>query len=103
MARPIVLGVAGDSGSGKTTLTRGLIRVVGDDSVARISADDYHRYERRERKALGITPLHPDANHLDVLTQHLRHLRRLDLSGNRLDPACVPLLCQRWPDAEILL
>jgi phosphoribulokinase len=75
MARPIVLGVAGDSGSGKTTLTRGLTRVVGDESVARISADDYHRYERRERKALGITPLHPDANHLDVLTQHLRHLR----------------------------
>ncbi len=76
MARPIVLGVAGDSGSGKTTLTRGLIRVMGDESVTRISADDYHRYERRERRAIGITPLHPDANHLDVLTQHLTHLRR---------------------------
>ncbi|HEY6399377.1 MAG TPA: phosphoribulokinase [Solirubrobacteraceae bacterium] len=76
MARPIVLGVVGDSGSGKTTLTRGLIRVIGDESVKRISADDYHRYERRERRALGITPLHPDANHLDVLTQHLSHLRR---------------------------
>jgi phosphoribulokinase len=76
MARPIVLGVAGDSGSGKTTLTRGLSRVMGDESVARISTDDYHRYERRERRALGITPLHPDANHLDILTQHLLHLRR---------------------------
>ncbi|MDQ6816839.1 MAG: phosphoribulokinase [Actinomycetota bacterium] len=76
MARPIVLGVAGDSGSGKTTLTRGLMRVMGDEAVKRISADDYHRYERRERKALGITPLHPDANHLDVLTQHLLHIRR---------------------------
>lgn len=76
MARPVVLGVTGDSGSGKTTLTRGLIRVVGDDSVARISADDYHRYERRERRALGITPLHPDANHIDILTQHLVHLRQ---------------------------
>jgi phosphoribulokinase len=76
MARPIVLGVAGDSGSGKTTLTRGLSRVMGDESVARISADDYHRYDRRERRALGITPLHPEANHLDILTQHLLHLRR---------------------------
>jgi phosphoribulokinase len=76
MARPIVLGVVGDSGAGKTTLTRGLIRVMGDDQVARISADDYHRYERQERRQLGITPLHPDANHLDVLTQHLLHLRR---------------------------
>ncbi len=76
MSRPIVLGVVGDSGAGKTTLTRGLIRVMGDDQVARINADDYHRYERRERQQLGITPLHPDANHLDVLTQHLLHLRR---------------------------
>jgi phosphoribulokinase len=49
---------------------------MGDEQVARISADDYHRYERRERQQLGITPLHPDANHLDVLTQHLWHLRR---------------------------
>jgi phosphoribulokinase len=76
VARPIVLGVVGDSGAGKTTLTRGLIRVMGDEQVVRISSDDYHRYERRERRQLGITPLHPDANHLDVLTQHLLHLRR---------------------------
>jgi phosphoribulokinase len=27
---------------------------------------------------MGITPLHPDANHLDILTQHLSHLRRGD-------------------------
>ncbi len=76
MARPIVLGVVGDSGAGKTTLTRGLIRVMGDEHVARINADDYHRYERLERRQLGITPLHPEANHLDILTQHLLHLRR---------------------------
>jgi phosphoribulokinase len=76
MARPIVLGVVGDSGAGKTTLTRGLIRVMGDEHVVRMSADDYHRYERRERRQLGITPLDPAANHLDILTQHLLHLRR---------------------------
>jgi phosphoribulokinase len=78
MARPVVLGVVGDSGAGKTTLTRGLMRVMGDEQVARINADDYHRYERAERRQLGITPLHPEANHLDVLTQHLWHLRRGD-------------------------
>jgi phosphoribulokinase len=76
MARPIVLGVVGDSGAGKTTLTRGLVRVLGDGNVAHLSADDYHRYDRHERHALGITPLNPDANYLDILTQHLRHLRR---------------------------
>jgi phosphoribulokinase len=76
MPRPIVLGVVGDSGAGKTTLTRGLVRVLGDGNVAHLSADDYHRYDRRERRNLGISPLHPDANHLDILTQHLGHLRR---------------------------
>ncbi|HLY51068.1 MAG TPA: phosphoribulokinase [Solirubrobacteraceae bacterium] len=76
MARPIVLGVVGDSGAGKTTLTRGLIRVLGDEHAVRLNADDYHRYDRRRRAELGITPLHPDSNHLDILTQHLLHLRR---------------------------
>jgi phosphoribulokinase len=76
MARPIVLGVVGDSGAGKTTLTRGLVRVLGDGNVAHLSADDYHRYDRHERRGLGISPLHPDANYLDILTQHLGHLRR---------------------------
>jgi phosphoribulokinase len=76
MPRPIVLGVVGDSGAGKTTLTRGLVRVLGDDDVAHLSADDYHRYDRHERHSLGITPLNPDANYLDILTQDLRHLRR---------------------------
>lgn len=76
MPRPIVLGVVGDSGAGKTTLTRGLVRVLGDGNVAHLSADDYHRYDRHERRSLGITPLNPDANYLDILTQHLGHLRR---------------------------
>jgi phosphoribulokinase len=78
MARPIVLGVVGDSGAGKTTLTRGLIRVLGGDHAARLNADDYHRYDRRQRAERGTTPLHPDSNHLDILTQHLLHLRKGD-------------------------
>jgi phosphoribulokinase len=75
MARPIVLGVVGDSGAGKTTLTRGLARVLGDRSVSYLSGDDYHRYERSHRAELGITPLDPRANHLDIMGQHVRHLR----------------------------
>jgi phosphoribulokinase len=76
LARAVVVGVAGDSGAGKTTITRGLTRVLGDSHVTHISADDYHRYDRRQRRELGVTPLHPDSNHLDILTQHLVHLRR---------------------------
>ena len=76
MARSIVIGVVGDSGAGKTTLTRGLTRVLGDAQVTSMSADDYHRFDRRQRAEVGLTPLHPDCNHLDILTQHLIHLRR---------------------------
>jgi phosphoribulokinase len=70
-----MLGVVGDSGAGKTTLTRGLVRILGEAQVTRVAADDYHRYDRKQRSELGITPLHPDANYLDVLEQHLDHLR----------------------------
>jgi phosphoribulokinase len=74
VARPIVLGVVGDSGAGKTTLLRGLLRVLDDQAVL-LNGDDYHRYDRRQRAELRITPLHPDCNHLDILTQHLLLLR----------------------------
>ena len=72
MTRPIVLGVVGDSAAGKTTLTRGVVRVLGGpEHVSYISGDDYHRYGRQQRAELGITPLNPAANHLEILGQHL--------------------------------
>jgi phosphoribulokinase len=73
--RPVILGVVGDSASGKTTVTRGLVRVLGEENVAHICTDDYHRYDRQHRAELGITPLHPDCNYLDIIAQHLVHLR----------------------------
>ena len=75
MPRPIILGVVGDSAAGKTTITRGLVRILGEDQVTHVGLDDYHRYDRKQRSEKGITPLHPDANYMDVMTQHLRHLR----------------------------
>ena len=75
MPRPIMIGIVGDSGSGKTTITRGLVRVLGDEQVTHYCADDYHRYDRRQRAERDITPLHPDCNYLDVLRQDLGHLR----------------------------
>jgi phosphoribulokinase len=76
MPRPVMLGIVGDSGSGKTTITRGLVRVLGEDQVTHFCTDDYHRYDRRQRAERNITPLDPECNHLDILAQHLGHLKR---------------------------
>jgi phosphoribulokinase len=75
MARPIILGVVGDSATGKTTITKGLVEILGKDNVTHIGMDDYHRYDRAQRAELGITPLHPDCNYMDIIAQHLMHLR----------------------------
>ena len=69
--RPIILGIVGDSAAGKTTLTRGIAQVLGPENVTIICTDDYHRYNRKQRAEIGITALHPDCNHLDIMQQHL--------------------------------
>jgi phosphoribulokinase len=76
MPRPIILGVVGDSAAGKTTMTRGLVRILGEQQVTAVSTDDYHRFDRKQRAERRITPLHPKCNYLDVMAQHLRHLRQ---------------------------
>ena len=75
MPRPIILGVVGDSAAGKTTMTRGLVRILGEEQVTAVSTDDYHRYDRKQRAEHKITPLHPDCNYVDIMSQHLGHLR----------------------------
>lgn len=73
--RPIILGVVGDSAAGKTTLTRGIANLLGADRTSVLCTDDYHRYNRQQRKELNITPLNPDCNYMDIMSQHLRLLR----------------------------
>jgi phosphoribulokinase len=75
MARPIILGVVGDSASGKTTITKGLVEILGKDAVTHIGTDDYHKYDRSERAENGLTPLNPDCNYMDIISQHMHHLR----------------------------
>lgn len=72
--RPIILAIVGDSAAGKSTLANGLKRILGEERVTTICTDDYHKYDRKERAELGITPLHPDCNYLDVLELHLERL-----------------------------
>jgi len=72
--RPVMFGLAGDSAAGKTTLARGIEAVVGPERVTRFCVDDYHRFDRQARKELGITPLHPECNYIDIMEQHLELL-----------------------------
>ncbi|MGI8984874.1 MAG: phosphoribulokinase [Acidimicrobiales bacterium] len=72
--RPILLAIAGDSGTGKTTITAGLVEALGRDRITSVGADDYHRYDREERKSLSFTPLHPKCNYIDIMEQQLQHL-----------------------------
>ena len=76
MPRPIMLGVVGDSATGKTTITRGLVRIIGKEKVTAVATDDDHRYDRKQRAERGITPLNPDCNFMDIMGQHLHHLKQ---------------------------
>jgi phosphoribulokinase len=72
--RPVLLALAGDSASGKSTLSRGVEFILGVGRVGRVCTDDYHRYDRAARAELGVTPLAPEANRLDLMAAHLRTL-----------------------------
>lgn len=69
-----MLGVVGDSATGKTTITAGIAKILGKERVTTICTDDYHKYDRAERKELPFTPLHPDCNYMDIIEQHLKLL-----------------------------
>jgi len=73
--RPIILAIVGDSAAGKTTLSRGIAKILGTERVSVLCTDDYHRYNRKQRKELGLTPLNPECNYLDIMAQHLQLLR----------------------------
>lgn len=73
--RPIVLGIVGDSAAGKTTLSSGVAKILGADRCTVICTDDYHRYDRRQRRDMGISALDPRSSYLDIVAQHLRLLR----------------------------
>ena len=72
--RPVMIAIAGDSAAGKTTLTRGIAETLGADRATALCVDDYHRYDRAERKNIPFTVLHPDCNYIDVMEQHLQLL-----------------------------
>lgn len=73
---PIILGVVGDSATGKTTLSAGVAKILGLERCTVICSDDYHAYDRQQRKENGISALDPRGNYIDILGNDLRALRR---------------------------
>ena len=72
--RPVMIAIAGDSAAGKTTLTRGIAEALGPDRATALCVDDYHRYDREERRHVPFTVLNPECNYIDGMDQHLQLL-----------------------------
>lgn len=70
-----MVAICGDSGTGKTTLSSGIVKLLGEDRITNVCTDDYHCLDRKQRRALGITALHPRANNLELMAQQMRMLR----------------------------
>jgi len=73
--KTIMLGIVGDSATGKTTISKGIEEILGPDRVTNICSDDYHKYNRKQRKEKNISALHPDCNYIDIMEQHFYQLR----------------------------
>lgn len=66
--KPLLIGIGGDSGAGKDTLAESLTKVFGKHSVAHLSGDDYHLWDRSRPAWKMMTHLNPRANDLYKFT-----------------------------------
>ena len=72
---PLLLGIGGDSGTGKSTLVGGIYKIFGADKITNINLDDYHTFDRAQRKIYGLTALHPAANNMALMGKHAWQLK----------------------------
>lgn len=69
--KPFVIGVAGDSGAGKDTFSNSIADLFGRHSVASISGDDYHLWDRHQPMWQVMTHINPAANDLESFAKNL--------------------------------
>jgi uridine kinase len=69
--QPFVIGVAGDSGAGKDTFSDAIMGLFGRHSVATLSGDDYHLWDRQKPMWQVMTHLNPMANDLEGFAHDL--------------------------------
>ena len=69
--KPFVIGIAGDSGAGKDTFSDCLAGLFGNHSVATLSGDDYHLWDRQKPMWQVMTHLNPMANDIEGFSNDL--------------------------------
>lgn len=69
--KPFVIGVAGDSGAGKDTFSDAVKGLFGNHSVATLSGDDYHLWDRQKPMWQVMTHLNPMSNDLEGFANDL--------------------------------
>ena len=69
--KPFVIGIAGDSGAGKDTFANAIAGLFGNHSVASISGDDYHLWDRQQPMWQVMTHINPAANDLESFAKNL--------------------------------
>ena len=70
-----IIAISGDSGSGKTTLMKHLKGLFSESNVINLETDRYHKWERGNENYQSITHLHPDANHLELMSNDVYNLK----------------------------
>jgi uridine kinase len=94
--KPFVVGIAGDSGAGKDTFVHSLVGLFGEHSVAKLSGDDYHLWDRQKPMWQVMTHLNPMANDLESFCNDLVSLtdgksiqsRHYDHQTGRMSKPC---------------
>ncbi|QKM64035.1 uridine kinase [Polynucleobacter tropicus] len=81
--KPFVIGVAGDSGAGKDTFVSSIAGLFGSHSIATISGDDYHLWDRHQPMWQVLTHINPAANDLESYAKNL-----VSLTDGRAIQAC---------------
>jgi uridine kinase len=73
-----IIGIAGGTGSGKTTVVRKIIEALPDHCATVVPLDSYYNdtthMTEEERRAINFD--HPDAFDWELLTEHIRMLRK---------------------------
>lgn len=69
--KPFVIGIAGDSGAGKDTFVTAITDLFGTHSVAAITGDDYHLWDRHQPMWQVLTHINPAANDLESFARNL--------------------------------